>query len=199
MFYFELLLIFCSIAMLLMPILFQQILIFFVPHTYSINVGESEIHIGSVIERRQDVILYDHSIEVKINTLEFLKTPDILDSILENIDKINSTLISKKLTFDNDHDYSFRDLDNATIVQLLNTLDLANQKHKVARSWFNPSEPRNKRNAGAAISTLFGIVGLGSSIASHVRLSKAWNSIQRNMEDIQEINFNTGMHRDKIN
>ena len=128
MFYFELLLIFCSIAMLLMPILFQQILIFFVPHTYSINVGESEIHIGSVIERRQDVILYDHSIEVKINALEFLKTPDILDSILENIDKINSTLISKKLTFDNDHDYSFRDLDNATTVQLLNTLDLANQK-----------------------------------------------------------------------
>ena len=172
---------------------------FFIPHTYSINVGDSEIHIGSIIERKQNVILYDQTIEVKINTLEFLQTPDILDSILEAINDINDTLISKELVFSTSHDYSFNALSNATTVQLLHTLDLVNQKLTVARSWFLSSEPRNKRNAGAAVSTLLGIVGLGSSIASHVRVSNAWHNIQRNSEDIQEINWNTGLHRDKIN
>ena len=178
---------------------FQQILFYLFSLTCSINVGDSEIHLGSVIERSQDVILYEHSIEIKVNTLEFLETPDILDSILVNIDKINSTLIAKGFKFRTDHNNSFNDLGNATIMQLSHTLDLVNQKLTVAKSWFSPSEPRVKRNAGAIISSLFGIVGLGSSLASHIRISNAWQKIQSNTEDIQEIKWNTGLHRDKIN
>ena len=183
--------------MLLTSVFSQQVLFILSPLTNSLNIGESEINIGSVIERHKNVVFYEHSIKVKVNTIEFLETPDILDSILDSIDRINKTLINRRLNLKKDQ--SFTELENATTIQLIETLKLVENDLEVAKSWFKSSESRTKRNVGIVLSSLTGIAGLGSSIASHIRISNAWQEIEKNSQNIQEIKWNTGINRDKIN
>ena len=158
----------------------------------SLNVGESELHAGSVIERGQNAILYEHSIKVRLNATEFLETPTILNSILENINDINVTLTILANKFHGN-------FSNATLFQLFQTLDVINDKVIIAQSWFGSKEPRTKRSAGIIFASLLNLVGLGTSIASHIRISNAWSHIQMNTDNIQELQWITARNRDKLN
>ena len=57
----------------------------------------------------------------------------------------------------------------------------------LAKSWFPPVVHRQKRAAGAVLSGLFGIVGIGSSLINHYRISQVWTNVEQNQKNIKEL------------
>ena len=135
--------------------------------------------------------------QVQINTTEFLKIPFVLDSLLEKVNQISVILAEKQTKYIIDKSNPFNSLGNSTVFQLEDTLELINDHLSLAKTWF-PNQTRVKRNA-AFISGLFGIVGLGSSLASHYRISNAWAAIEENRENIKKIQWETNLQSIKIN